>query len=332
MKKILTVFLALVLCGVTQAKPPEESLILLVGNTPEAWQMAESMKAKMGDSYPQLKIIAHDSEEGQKFQASDETSYLFRKVGDTIVWQRSLREVESAWTDFQSTTYDMDEDKLVAWTQVVPDSSPTPLRQYDVIEFYMGGRPDLQVQAMVGGAVLQLTEERPGYYTGGYRVQAEDRVEATLRVTAQDQTGMVETLELGQLALEGLQTPRVTAMGQITTRQWVFEGEGPPSTNLELAIEIRRGTLFGKRTKRRKVTAATDADGKFRAVAKLGPLSSSPRGIVKVKAIDQDGVELQGEEQEVRFQSRVRLRPAFYGGWGWNSPFYRRGFLRGGCY
>ena len=204
-----------------------------------------------------------------------------------------------------------------------------PLRRDEVIELYATGRAGLEVKGMIGGQTVRLFEERPGYYAGAYRVAPDDRVDAEVAISATDQAGNEEVHPLAVLAIQGLAVPQLTGLGQAGIREWVLQGEAAPGTQVEIAIEITLGGLFGKNILRRKVEAFTDSDGKFEAVASLGTLTSSPKGTVRVKSVDADGVEVVGPEQEVQFRSRVRViyRPSYYDPWGypgyWRRPYRR---------
>lgn len=335
LKQVLTLALGILLFTQAQAKPPEERLVLLIGSSPEAQEQAAQFTPTLVGSGP-FTALGIESKSGQAFGLSPEASYLIRQVGSQIVWQRSLAKPEQAWQDFQVTSYDVEEDKLLGWVQVLPQETEEPLRRDELVEFYAGGLPGLQVSATLGGKTVPLFEDRPGYYTGAYRVVSEDRVEAKISVEASSEDGLQDSRQVAELAIQGLQPPKLTAMGQVGLREWAFQGKASPGTTVEISIAIRIGSLFGARTKRRTVETVADADGNFEAIASLGTLTSSPKGIVKTKSIDLDGVEMLGPEQEVRFRSRVVRAPYYNNAWGYRrgpwggGPFFRtRPFPRG---
>ena len=110
-----------------------------------------------------------------------------------------------------------------------------------------------------------MTEERPGFYSGAYRVKADDRVQAGLSLTAQEQEGAQEQRELGQIALQGLSVPQLTTLSHVDLSDWLLEGEAPAGSEVKIDIAIRVGGLFGKRTKRRSVETVADEQGQFQA-------------------------------------------------------------------
>lgn len=336
MKRILSLILFLALSIAVQAKPPEEQTVLLVGTTEQAKAEAAVMADKLLESGTAYQTVSMDTPQAHP-QRDREHSYLLRRVGEEAVWSRALDNPEQAWSDFGSIPYDVPEGELFSWVRVLPSSEP-PLRQYDLVEFYVGARPGSLLAATIGGQVVELKEERPGFYSGGYRVTSEDRVDAELRLLGVDAEGTERTRPLGSISLQGLERPQLTGLEQIDLSQWVLEGDAPPGSRVEIAVAIRVGSLFGAQTLRRSATAQADENGRFQAVARLGTLHSSPQGTVTVKAVDENGVEVLGPEQPVRFRSRVVVvRPAFnnprwgYPGGLWGSPFYRRGYYRGRC-
>lgn len=128
----------------------------------------------------------------QTVQSDTEDSYLLRQFGEETVWSRALDKPHQAWADFGSVPYDVPEGELFSWVRVLPSSEP-PLRQYDLVEFYV------VLAATIGGQLVELKEERPGFYSGGYRVTSEDRVEAELHLLGVDSEGTERTRALGTL-------------------------------------------------------------------------------------------------------------------------------------
>lgn len=317
--------------------------MLLVGTSPEAQAQATELSQKLvsaRSSESTFQLIHLDSPEGAEFQLDTRSSYLLRQLDGPgqqppqVVWRRTLTDTEQAWADFQASRFDVAEGQLIGWARATPRDRELPLRRGEAVEFYLGGLPKLSVEAKLGGQRIPLTEEAPGYYSGRYTVQSEDRVEAMLTVRASDENGLEETRDLALLSLQGLSTPGLTGLQQLNYSEWLLQGQAPPGSSVEISVAIRLGGLFGASTLRKTVTAQTDENGTFQASAPLGTLSSSPKGIVKVKAIDENGVEVLGPEQEVRFASRVVTRPVYYGdpwGFGYRRPFWGRGVYRRGC-
>lgn len=333
MKKFYAMAIALLLAGSVQAKPPEEKVVLLVGTTPEARQQATNVTQSLV-GYGPFEVLEFGSNEAPPYSLDPKVTYLIRQVGDQVVWQRPVVDGGSAWSEFRESAYDVEEGELLGWTRVEPRQSSAPLTRDELVELYAGGVSGLKVEVALGGQTVLLFEEKPGYYSGAYRVTSEDRVDAKIAFVAQDAEGAEQRLEAGTVSLQGLQTPRVTGLGQATVRDWIIQGEASPGSDVEVEIAIKLGGLFGSQTKRRTVEAFADETGKFEAVATLGTLTSSPKGTIKVKATSNDGVVLQGSEQEVRFRSRVvyRYDPWGYGPGLWGSPFYgRRRLLGPGC-
>lgn len=331
MKRFLSLALTLAICSVASAKPPEQRVLLLVGSSAAAQEQAAHLTEKLVTFGPTFEVVRLESEAGAPFELEPNSSYLVRQVDDQIVWQRTLLDWEKTWSDFQGLTYDVSEGEFLGWSRMVPESSERPLRRDELIEFYAGGLPNLDVTATIGGQQVSLKEEEPGYYAGGYRVAPDDRVEASLSLQAADDAGNAQSWELGVLELQGLQPPKLTGLGQVSLRDWILEGDAPPNTTVEIAVAIRLGGLFGPNTLRRTVETQSDGEGHFQTNAQLGTLTSSPQGTVTVKAIDENGVEVLGPEQKVRFQSRVVVRPSYYGSpWGysnryWGGRYFRRG-------
>ena len=336
MKKFFALSFLMLLAIAAQAEPPEERVVLFVGNSENAQKQAAGMSELLVQSGPSFEVAALDPEEAATLSLSLDSAYLARQLGQQIVWLRPLESPQDAWQQFQAQPYDVEEGALLSWAQVVPQSTETPLRKDELVEFYAGGLPGLKAEAQIGGKTVPLFEERPGYYAGAYRVTAEDRVKAQIGVRAFGSEQQQEHLPVGELAVQGLQTPQVTALGQTNVRDWVLQGEASPGNRVEVSIDIPLGGLFGRNVLRRKVEALADSEGKFEAKASLGTLSSSPMGTIRVKSIDSNGVEVVGPDQEVRFRSRVRVvyRP-YDPVWGypgyWRRPFYGRRFLRRGC-
>ena len=327
MKRLLPYALAFVLSSSAMAAPPEGRVILLVGTTEQAQQRAAEFSDRL-KTVTTFEQVAMGSEAAQMFRpGSEDATYLIRMIAGQIVWQRVLGQGEDVLEDFQTRTYDLGEDQLLAWSSTSPASSTEPLRRDDLVEFYAGGRPGLEVAGQIGEKTVKMYEDQPGYYSGVYRVATNDRAVSDIKVRAQDSSGSQEVRDTGKLSLEGVEFARVTGMGQKTLRDWVFQGEASPGTKVQLHIDIRLGSLFGQQKVEQTVETIAGDDGKFEAIAQLGTLTSSPIGRITLKTIDGDGVEVLSPAQDVRFRSRVRNRVSPWGfgaGWGFGPRFWGR--------
>jgi hypothetical protein len=315
--RVLIPFLIFLACfGSSLAEPPVEKVWLVVGNTAEAEKQADELSRVLTGDF---QTVENGSERVAQFQLEPGETHLVREIAGKVVWRRTVSDPVEVWEELQQTGYDVPDGRLLSWTHLVPRQTTSPLRLDDRLEFYAGGRSGLKVTGKLGDNTVSLREVRPGYYVGFYQVKAEDRFLAEVDILAETETGFLDGERAGRIPIEGLPTPKLKNLEQVGYRAWLFQGEASPGDKVELSVAVPVRSLFGHRTKHCNLETVADENGHFEAIANLGTLSDSPQGVLVLTSIDKNGVEVQGEEEDVEFRSRVRRIYA--------RPF-RRGFMR----
>jgi len=153
------------------------------------------------------------------------------------------------------------------------------------LAFTLNGTPGASVILRIAGATdeVQMTEDRPGAYSGAYTVRTRDRLSAASLVTALvTKDGQTASVALDQSLVQGARSPAPRSVASITAFTVTARDQVRPGDELEFALsgapsgaarvkvqgvpasialtEVRRGVYEGRYTLRRGDRATRDLD------------------------------------------------------------------------